>query len=281
MLSDLTGLTGLRLVRAIVQGDRAPQELAPWRDPRGKASAETSARALHGTWQPEPLCAVPQSLALSAYDHEQSRDGARVSEEHLQGMAWPEGPPLEPRRRGRRRKDNAGTFDARQRLHPVTGVALTASEGSEESPARVVLRAIGTDRSRWPSEQPCGSGLGLAPHPKKSGGKGKASATRPGSKRAAQALRLAAKHLQRSQSALGAFFRRIAARRGVAQALTATAYTLARLVSALLQHGMTYGAQGLEAYATAYRERVVRQGKRKAAALGLMGGARDAEAPPS
>jgi transposase len=135
--------------------------------------------------------------------------------------------------------------------------------------------------SRWPSETQFGSGLGLAPHPKQSGGRVKSSATRPGSNRAAQALRLAAKTLQRSQSALGAFFRRIAARRGGAKALTATAYTLARIVYAMLKHGMAYVAQGLEAYETAYRERVVRQVKRKAAALGLMVVERDAGAQPA
>ena len=88
--------------------------------------------------------------------------------------------------------------------------------------------------------------------------------------RAAQALRLAAKNVQRSNSALGAFFRRIAARRGLAKAMTATAYKLARIVYALLTHGTAYVAQGLAAYETAYRERVVRQGKRKAAELGLV-----------
>jgi transposase len=81
------------------------------------------------------------------------------------------------------------TFDARQRLHHVSGVDLTAIEGIEESTALVVLREMGTDRSRWPSEKHCGSWLGLAPNPRKSGGKVKSRATRPGVHRAAQALR--------------------------------------------------------------------------------------------
>ena len=185
-------------------------------------------------------------------------------------MALPDVPPLEPTRRGRRRKDNAGTVDARQRLHHVAGVDWTAIEGIEESTARVVLSEVGTDTSRWPSEKYCGSWLGRAPNPRQSGGPVTSSATRPGVNRAAQALRLAATHLPRRHSALGAFFRRIAARRGLATAITATAYKLARLVYAVLKHGTAYVAQGLEAYETAYRERVVRQGKRQAAALGLI-----------
>jgi transposase len=281
VVSDITGLTGMSIIRAIVRGERDPRELAKLRDRRCMESAATIARALHGTWQPEHLFALQQSLALYDYYHEQIRGCDRVIEEHLKELALPEVPPLAPTRRVRRRRDNEVTFDARQRLHHVAGVDLRAIEGIEESTALVVLSESGTDMSRWPSEKHFGSWLGLAPNPKKSGGKVKSSATRPGVNRAAQALRLAAQNLQRSQSALGAFFRRIAARRGLAKAITATAYKLARIVYALLKHGTAYVAQGLAAYATAYRERVVRQVKRKAAELGLVVMERDAVVQPS
>jgi len=281
VVSARPGLTGMRMVRAIVQGARAPKEWATRRDHRCKERAATIARALQGPWQPAHLCAFQQALALYDASHEQSRGCDRVIAAPLQGMALPEVPPLAPRRRVRRRQDHAGTFDARQRLHHVPGVALTAMEGLEERTALVVLRAIGTDRSRWARAKHCGSGLGLAPNPKTSGGKGPSSAPRPGVHRAAQALRLAAKHLQRRQSAWGACCRRIAARRGVAQAIPATAYKLARIVDAMLKQGLAYVAQGLEADETASRERVGRQGKRKAAALGVVVGERDTGAPPS
>jgi transposase len=271
----------MRIVRAIVRGERDPKALATLRDHRCKESAETIARALQGTWQPEHVFALQQSLALYDYYHQQIQDCDRVIEVHLQGLALPEVPPLELKRRVRRRKDNEVTFDARQRLHHMAGVDVTAIEGIEESTALVVLSEMGTDRSRWPSEQHFGSWLGVAPNPKKSGGKVKSSATRPGVHRAAQALRLAAKNLQRSQSALGAFFRRIAARRGLPKAITATAYKLARIIYALLKHGTAYVAQGLAAYEAAYRERVVQQVKRKAAALGLVVVERDTVAQPS
>jgi transposase len=281
VVSNLTGLTGRRLIRAIVRGERDATELAPRRDHRCKESAAPSARALQGTWQPEPLFAWQPSRTLYDDSHEQIQACARVIEAHLQDMAWPEGPSLAPKRRGRRRRDNAVTCDARQRLHHGVGGDLTAIAGIEERTALRVLSAIGTEMSRWPSEKHCGSGLGLAPNPKKSGGRVKSSATRPGVHRAAQALRLAAKNLQRSQSALGAFCRRLAARRGLAQAITATADQLARILYAMLQHGMAYVAQGLEAYETAYRERGVRQSKRKAVALGLVVVEQDVVAPPS
>jgi transposase len=281
VVSDMTGVTGMGIIRAIVRGERDPQALAKLRDHRCKESAATIARAWQGTWQPAHLFALQQSLALYDYSHEQIHACDQVIEEHLKGMAFPALPPLAPKRRVRRRKDNEPTFDARQRLHQVAGVDLTVIEGIEESTALVVLSEVGTDMSRWPSEKHFGSWLGLAPNPRKSGGKVKSSATRPGVHRAAQALRLAAKNLQRSHSALGAFFRRIAARRGLAKAITATAYKLARIIYALLKYGTAYVAQGLEAYETAYRERVVRQVKRKAAALGLMVVERDAGAQPS
>ena len=105
---------------------------------RGKASAETSARALPGTWQPEHLCALPQSLALYDYDHQQSRAGDQVIAAPLQGMECPEVPPLAPKRRVRRRQDNAPTFDARPRRHQVAGGDWTVMEGIEESTALVV-----------------------------------------------------------------------------------------------------------------------------------------------
>jgi transposase len=276
--SDITGLTGMSIIRAMVGGERAPQALAKRRDHRCKERAETSARALQGTWQPEHLFALHQSLALYDYYHQQIRDGEQVIEVHLQGMALPEVPPLEAKRRVRRRKDNEVPCDARQRLHHMAGVDLTALEGIEETTALVVLSEIGTDMRRWPRAKHCGSWLGLAPNPQKSGGKVKSSATRPGGNRAAQALRLAAKNLQRAQSALGGFFRRIAARRGLAKAITATAYKLARIIYALLKYGTAYVAQGLEAYERAYQERVVRQLKRKARELGLVLVEQDASA---
>src|SRR5499426_3296874 len=180
VVSDITGMTGMSILRAIVRGERDPQALARLRDHRCKESAATIARALQGTWQPEHLFALQQSLALYAYYHEQIEACDRVIEEHRTGRALPEVPPLEPTRRVHRRRDNEVTFDARQRLHHVAGVDLTAIEGIEESTALGVLSEIGTDMRRWPSEKHFGSWLGLAPNPKKSGGKVQSSATRPG-----------------------------------------------------------------------------------------------------
>ena len=160
VVSDSTGLTGMSSIRAIVRGERDPQALATLRDRRCMASAATIGRAWQGTWQPEHLFALQQSLALYDDYHEQLRDCDQVIEEHLKSLALPEVPALEPTRRVRRRRENEVTFDARQRLHHVTRVDLTAIEGIEESTALVVVSEMGTAMSRWPSEKHFGSWLG-------------------------------------------------------------------------------------------------------------------------
>jgi transposase len=268
VVADITGLTAMSIIKAILAGERDPKALARLRDRRCQHSKETIALALQGTWRPEHLLELRHALELYEYHHQKVRECDQAIEQHLQGLALPEVKPLPPRPRRRQRKDNEPSFDARQRLYQLAGVDLTAIEGIDERTALVVLSEVGTDMSRWPTEKHFGSWLGVAPCPRKSGGKVLSAATRPGIQRAAHALRLAAKNLQRSRSALGAFFRRVAARRGVPKAITATAYKLARIVYGMLKHGAAYVTQGLEAYETAYRERLVKNLKRKARELG-------------
>ncbi len=268
VVSDITGLTAMSIIKAILAGERNPRQLATLRDRRCKEEEATIALALQGTWRPEHLLELRHALELYEYYHVKARECDRAIEEHLQGMALPAVKPLPPRPRRRKRRDNEPTFDARQRLYQLAGVDLTAIEGIDERTALVVLSEVGTDMSRWPTERHFGSWLGLAPCPRKSGGKVLSAATRPGVNRAAQALRLAAKNLQRSRSALGAFFRRIAARRGVPKAITATAYKLGRIIYGLLKYGKEYAAQGMAEYEAAYRQRAIKNLRRKAKEFG-------------
>jgi transposase len=270
VISDITGVTGMAIIRAIVGGQRSPQALARLRQSGCKNDEATIAKALEGTWRVEHLFELQQCLEV--YDYYQTRIAAcdRAIEEHLKTIALPDKPqPLAARQRSRKRVGNDLRFDARQRLYEMTGVDLTAIEGIEANTALVILSEIGTDRQRWPNEKAFGAWLGVAPNPKKSGGKLQSSATRPGRNRAAKALRLAARTLHRSKSALGAFFRRIAGRRGVPKAITATAYKLARIVYAMLKHGMPSAQKGMEEYEGEYRERQVRLLKKKANELGF------------
>jgi transposase len=271
VLSDITGVTGMAILRAIVAGQRDPHVLARLRQAGCKNDEATIALALQGTWRPEHLFELRQCLEV--YDYYQSRiaECDQALEAHLQTLALPQklAPLDEGKSAGRRRRGNELRFAARERLYEMAGVDLTAIEGIEANSALVILSEIGTDMQRWPNEKAFGAWLGLAPNPKKSGGKLLSAATRPGSNRAARALRLAARTLHRSKSALGAFFRRIAARRGIPKAITATAYKLARIIYALLKHGMPYAKQGMEEYEAQYQERQVRLLRKKAKEWGF------------
>jgi len=150
----------------------------------------------------------------------------------------------------------------------MTGVDLPQIAGVDETTAVLVISEMGLDRSRWPSEQHCTSWLGWCPHQQVSGGQVLASRTRPTTHRAAAALRLAAASLHHAHRALGAYCRRLQSRLGTPKAITATAHKLARLIDSMLKHGTAYVAQGLEAYAQQYQDRVVKHWTRRAKALG-------------
>jgi transposase len=267
-VSDVTGKTGMSIIKAILDGERDPAKLAALRDPRCKQDAQQIAKALQGSWRDEHLFELKQAVESYEFYQRQISDCDRQIETHLQKLRDPQAGELPPRTRKAKRPTNAPHFDARGQLYGVTGVDLTAIEGIEEATALVVLSEIGTDMSKWPSSKRFCAWLGLCPQVKQSSRKVLSSKVRAGPNRAAQALRMAANSLQSSKSALGAFFRRIAARAGRAKAVTATAHKLARLVYALLKHGKEYVAKGMEQYEQEYRERMVRNLTRKAEELG-------------
>jgi transposase len=173
---------------------------------------------------------------------------------------------IRPRLKGR--KPNEPTFEARGLLTEVIGVDLTAIEGIDAATALTLLAEIGIDMSLFPTEKHFGSWLGLSPNAKKSGRYLDKRRSKPSASRAAWAFRLAARSLYRSQSALGAFFRRLKSRLGAPKAITATAYKLARLVYQMLKHGTAYVAQGMAEYEQQFRERTLRNLHRRATALG-------------
>lgn len=268
-VSDLTGKTGMAIIKAIVAGERNPEKLATLRDRRCKQDARQIARALQGNWRHEHLFALQQAVELYEFYHHQLAVCDQQIAAYLATCAdHSAGQPLPPRPRKRGRKANDPLFEARTPLYRLAGVDLTRIEGIEESTALVLLSEIGTDMSRWASAKKFCSWLGLAPQHQISGGKILSRRVRPGSSRATVALRLAARSLHHSQSALGAFFRRIKARRGTPKAIVATAHKLARLIYSLLKHGSAYVSQGMEAYEAQYRQRQLKAMTHHAKALG-------------
>lgn len=269
VVSDITGVTGTGIIKAILRGERDPVALAKLRDPRCKESEATIARALHGNWRKEHLFALEQAVALYEFYHQQISACDRAIETHLQTFADQSQGQTLPCRRRRRREPNEPRFDARARLFCLCGVDLTAIEGIDETTALVLLSEIGTDMGRWPSLKHFASWLGLCPQHKITGGKILSRRVRRGASRAKRTLRLAARSLHHSKSALGAFFRRIRARYGTPSAITAAAHKLARLVYSLLKHGTAYVAQEMEDYEAKYRARKLQGVVRQARSLGF------------
>jgi transposase len=271
-VSDITGKTGMDIIKAILAGERDPSRLAKLRHPNCKADEAQIARALQGTWRPEHLFVLKQAVELFEFCQQRVRD---CEEQIRQQLARFEdkraGRSLPPKAKpGKKKSKSALSFDARAALHRMAGMDLTAIEGIEDTTALVILSEVGTDMSRWPTEKHFTSWLGLCPQVRLSNGKVRTSRTRRGANRAAVALRLAAKALHHSKSALGAFFRRLKTRAGTPKAITATAHKMARLVYRLLKHGEAYVVQGMEEYERNYQLRQRRALARQAEALGYI-----------
>src|SRR4051794_2424982 len=249
VLGDVTGVTGLKIIRAILAGQRDPQELAKLRDRRCKHSAAEIAQALDGRYRPEHVTEL--RCCLSLWEKYQGVIGEldEVIAGQLRMMRKQTTlPALPPKPRVRGKKPHDPSFDVREALYYVTGVDLTAVEGIDEVHALTLVSELGTDESKWPTVKQFSSWLGLCPNWQKTGGKVKSSHTRRGKGRAARALRLAAWCLMRSRSALGAHLRRQRSRLGAPKAITATAHKLARIVYHLMRYGEAYVKETEAAY---------------------------------
>lgn len=268
VVSDITGLTGMGIIKAILKGERNPVELAKLRDPRCKNSEATVARALEGHYRQEHLFSLQQAVELVEFYQKQVTACDCQIEACLQRFESKSPEPLLNARRHRRRRSGVA-FDACSYLYRITGVDLTQIDSIEANTALTVIGEIGLDMSRWPTEKHFGSWLGLAPGNKVSGGKRLSGRTKPSANRAAAALRMAAQSLNQSQSALRAYFRRLKARLGAPKALTAAAYKLARILYRMLKYGAGYVDQGEAAYEERYHDRLLRNLKRRAAELGF------------
>ena len=270
VVADITGETGMRIVRAIAAGERDPRILASHRNYRCRASAETIRQALVGNYREEHVFALTQALELyDLYQAKVAACDARVEAvlERLRAAVPPPAEPLPPAR-ARTRQANAPSFDVRAALHALLGVDLTRIHGLGPCLALKLVGECGTDLSAWPSAKHFTSWLCLSPSNKISGGKVLSSRTRRSGSRAASLLRLAARTVGRTPTALGAFYRRLSARIGKAKAITATARKIAVLFYNTLRHGMRYADPGASYYEERYRQRVLASLKRRARALG-------------
>jgi transposase len=270
VISDIMGVTGQAIVRAIVAGERDAATLAKLRDRRIKAEEAEVAAALQGNWRDEHLFALKQALALiDAYAAQITECDGKLQQllGALKGHALPEAGFGTPKR-GTPAK-NSVHFDARTSLFEASGVDLTRIPGIDTSTALKVISEIGVDLARFPSVKHFTSWLGLCPGTKITGGKVLSSATKPCANRAAQALRMAAQALRKSQTPLGAHHRRLCSRMDKPKAITASAHKLARLVYFMLTKGQAFVEAGQDEYEERYRQRVVQNLTRRAHQLGF------------
>lgn len=257
VVTDITGMTGMRIIKAILGGERTPDVLAAMRDRRCKNSATTIARSLQGSYRPEHLFSLRQAVELYEFHQEKISDCDRQILEQLNSFD------------GQDASNDTPPSSVDEALLRMSGVDLTSIDGIDTNTALKILSEIGTDMNRWKTAKHFASWLGLSPGTKVSGGKVLSSATKPVANKAAAALRMAAFTLFNSKSALGAYLRRQRARLGAPKAITATAHKLARLVYTMLKQGAAYVDAGQEYYEKRYRSRVIQNMKRKAQELGF------------
>ena len=274
VLSDLSGMTGQAIVKAILAGERDPYQLAALRNWRVKASEEEIARSLEGNWQEDLLFVLKQEqdgyefclkqmaecdrqLQLCLQQHEDRTEGANLPEE------------TRKERLRKKKKGNTPQFDLRAELFRMTGTDLTQIDGIDVTTAMTILSEAGCDMSKWKTEHHFVSWLRLCPDNRTSGDKIIGKGRLPTNNRVTNALRMAASTLRLSNTYLGAQFRRLRAKLGPPVAIKAMAAKLARLVYHMLCSGMPFIDRGAEFYENQHRKFQINYLKRKAASLGF------------
>lgn len=297
-ISDISGTTGMSIIRAILAGERDPQVLARMRQPGVKRSEEEIAKALTGHFRQEHLFELRQ--AVQGYDFIQEqilecerqirsclrnfppKDSANSSNNAHANHNTPADvekcankliqrvETAQPGKKPRARRKGQPHFNLREEQIRITGVDLTRIDGIDVLTAQTIITECGPELAAFQTEKQFTSWLGLSPNNRITGGKRKSGATNKGNNRAAQALRMAAQTLHRSKSALGAFYRRLRIRRQAPVAITAAARKLACLVYRMIKHGQDYVDRGEQWYQQNYDQQLQRNLIKQASTLGCV-----------
>jgi transposase len=273
VVTDITGMTGMKIIRTLLAGEQDPHTLAQLRDPRCHKTSDEIAKALTGHYRPEHLFLLQQSLELyDIYTEKLAACDAAIEAEYavfaVQVADFPPPAPSTNPPGMRRRQGNQPAYDLQAYLTQIAGVDLTEVPGLDVLLVQEIITEIGLDMSHWPTDKHFTSWLGLAPNNKISAGKTKSQRTKPIQSRANLAFRLAARSVARMQSALGAFYRRLRAKHGAPKAITATARKIAVIVYQMLKLRQPYLDLGATAYEERFRERKFRALQRQAKQFG-------------
>jgi transposase len=272
-VSDVTGVTGQAIIRAILSGVRDPQLLASLREPGCKKSEEEIGRALTGTWREEHLFVLKQAVALYDFYTQQIQE-CDEEIERLYSMTRPdwdggEVKPLTARKRNSHSKNKfRETEKIRAHLKRISGVDISLVDGMGVSLAQTVILECGTDMSKFPTEKHFCSWLGVAPKHDISGNKILKNSTLKTKNQAGQAFRMAAQSVKQAECPFGVLYRRLRARLGPAQATVATAHAIARMVYRMLKYQVEYDPLSVNEYQKQYEEQQIKYMKKRAAKLG-------------
>ena len=269
VISDLSGVTGQMIVRAIVAGERDPWKLAKLSDPRIRASQDEIAKSLEGNWRPELLFVMKEELQMFDTYQQRIAECDRELQKHL--ARFKDTVPLPAKNEAKKSKPNKHhpQFHLADELQRISGVDLTRIDGIDVMVAQTLVSEIGLDMGRWKTEAHFASWLGLCPDNRISGDKVLGRGTRHVVNRAATALRVAATTLLKSRTYLGAQYRRLRSKLGAPKAITAMAHRLARLVYRMLKYGQQYVDKGAAYYEQRNRQQQIEFVRKKAAQLGL------------
>jgi transposase len=274
VLSDVSGMTGQAIIKAILAGERDPHKLAAFRDFRVKASEEQIARSLEGHWQEDLLFVLKQEQKGYEFCQKQMTECDQRLNQYLQqredrsqGATLPEEKRKERRRK--KKKGNTPAFDLRAELFRMTGTDLSQIDGIDVTTAMTILSEAGWHMSKWKTEDHFVSWLRLCPDNRISGDKIIGKGRLPTNNRVTLALKMAASTLRLSNTYLGAQFRRLRTKLGAPIAIKAMAAKLARLVYRMLRYGMQFVDRGAKFYEAQHRKQQITYLKWKAAKLGF------------
>lgn len=272
VLSDISGVSGMTILDAILEGERDPNELASMVQSGVKASLEDIAKSLEGNWRKELLFILKQHMELYRIYQQKIGDCDLELRKHLESLGSKvdlQTQSIGSRPKGKKKSRNAPVFDLRTELYRITGIDWSQIDGIDVLTAQTVIAEAGADLSAFPNEKQFASWLGLCPTNEQSGGKILNRRTRKVVNRATVAFRNAAATLIRSQSYLGAQYRRLRTRLGAPKAITAMARKLSCLFYRLIKRGQQYVDKGVEYYEAKYREQQIRSLTTRAQKLGL------------
>lgn len=277
VLSDISGVSGMRIIRAIVEGERDPHTLAEYRDPQVRASQQQVEAALSGHYRPEHLFTLGHALQTYDFYHALIKECDQRVQQCLQALPShePREPPTSqhapeqdvPRPVSRRK--NQAYFDLQAEVLRVTGIDVSQIDGVAGLTLQTVISEVGTDVSAFPTVKQWTAWLHSSPCHNRSAGRTKGRQQRRSANRILGALRLAAQSLHRSKSALGAQYRRMQAKHGSRFAIAVMANKLARIIYHLFKYGEQYVRQGQQEYERRYQERRLRAFVKQASDMGL------------